>query len=288
MGTFTYTVTTTGPCANPSLTGTISVNSLSTISLSSAAGTDGQSICNNNAITHINYAIGGGATSALVTSGALPPGVTGVYSAGVFTISGTPTAPGLFNYTVTATGPCNNVSMSGTITVNPSPVVNPVNSVVYCNTLIAGSGTAINFSSPNGSVTYAWTSTADVGFGLSGTGNIAAYTPTNTGNSPVIATISVKATGSGCTGAATTFTVTVNPSPVVNAISNLNYCAGGQASAIAFNSATTGGTITYNWTSSIDVGFGISGSGNIGAFTATNTTNGSHDRNGKRNAGFQR
>src|SRR6185312_2290421 len=127
----------------------------------------------------------------------------------------------------------------------------------------------ISFSSPNSGVTYHWTSTADVGFGLSGS-SIGAFTATNNTNSPVTATVSVTATGSGCTGAATTFTVTVNPTPVVTAVSDLNYCAGSPAGAITFNSPTTGGTITYNWTSTSDVGFGLSGSGSIGAFTAKN------------------
>ena len=69
----------------------------------------------NTAISNITYAVGGGATGATVTG--LPAGVTGTYNAGVFTISGTPTATGTFNYTVTTTGPCANVSLPGTITV---------------------------------------------------------------------------------------------------------------------------------------------------------------------------
>ena len=94
-GTFNYTVTTTGPCINVSLGGTITVNANSTISLSSAAETTAQTVCINNAITDITYTIGGGATGAGVTG--LPAGVTGAYNAGVFTISGTPTVSGTFN-----------------------------------------------------------------------------------------------------------------------------------------------------------------------------------------------
>ncbi|MFN8294014.1 MAG: hypothetical protein U0T72_09845 [Chitinophagales bacterium] len=36
----------------------------------------------------------------------MPSGVTGSWSANVATISGTPTASGTFNYTVTMTGGC--------------------------------------------------------------------------------------------------------------------------------------------------------------------------------------
>ena len=119
-GTFNYTVTTTGTCVQTTATGTITVNPNAAIALTSAAGTNAQSICLTFAITNITYAIGGGGTGAGVTG--LPAGVTGAYNAGVFTISGTPTASGTFNYTVTTTGTCLQATATGTITVNPLPV----------------------------------------------------------------------------------------------------------------------------------------------------------------------
>ena len=74
-------------------------------------------------MTNITYAIGGGGTGASITSGSLPAGVTGNYNSGVFTISGTPTVTGTFNYTITTSGPCTQVAASGTITVNGLPSV---------------------------------------------------------------------------------------------------------------------------------------------------------------------
>ncbi len=118
-GTFNYTVTTTGPCITPSLTGAITVNPDATITLSSAAGTNVQTLCQNAAITNITYAIGGSGTGASIVG--LPTGVTGVYNAGVFTISGTPTVSGTFNYTISTTGPCVKPTATGTIIVNPLP-----------------------------------------------------------------------------------------------------------------------------------------------------------------------
>jgi hypothetical protein len=120
-GTFNYTVTTTGSCAQTNATGTITVNPDATIALTSAAGTDNQAPCINSAITNITYAIGGGGAGATVTG--LPAGVTGSFSAGVFTISGTPTASGTFNYTVTTTGTCAQTNATGTITVNPDATI---------------------------------------------------------------------------------------------------------------------------------------------------------------------
>src|SRR5439155_487651 len=104
-----------------SASGTITVNPDATISLTSAAGTNAQTPCINTAITNITYAIGGGGTGATVSG--LPSGVTGSFSAGVFTISGTPTAAGTFNYTVTTTGTCTQTTANGTITVNPNATI---------------------------------------------------------------------------------------------------------------------------------------------------------------------
>jgi hypothetical protein len=112
-----YTVTTTGPCANVSLSGTIDVTASSTINLVTA-GTNTQTICIGSPIVDINYTYGGTATGMSITAGALPAGVISADDAGGnFTITGTPTATGTFNFTVTANGVCP-VSLTGTITVN--------------------------------------------------------------------------------------------------------------------------------------------------------------------------
>ena len=89
-GAYHYTVTTTGTCSPPATTtGTITINPDATIMLTSAGGTDAQAICINTPLTDITYSIGGGATAASITSGTLPNGVSGSFTAGVFTITGT-------------------------------------------------------------------------------------------------------------------------------------------------------------------------------------------------------
>jgi len=114
-GTFSYTATANGPCAQPSLGGTITVTPDATIALSSVAGTDNQTICINTALTPITYSIGASGNNGIVTG--LPSGVTANYSGGVLTISGNPDVAGTFNYIATATGPCADPSLNGTITV---------------------------------------------------------------------------------------------------------------------------------------------------------------------------
>ncbi|MES2812976.1 MAG: T9SS type A sorting domain-containing protein [Bacteroidota bacterium] len=116
-GTFNYTVTTTGGCAPAvSLGGSIAVTPSMTLALTT--GNNTQTVCINTSIANISYNVGN-ATGASISG--LPTGVVGNYSAGVYTISGTPSVAGTFNYTVTTTGGCvPAVSLGGSITVTPS------------------------------------------------------------------------------------------------------------------------------------------------------------------------
>ena len=151
-GTFNYSITTTGsPCNNPSLNGTIRVNANGVIALSSTA-TSAQTICLNSSIIDIAYTIGGTATGA--SASGLPSGVTGNYSSGLFTISGTPSFSGTYYYTVSTTGsPCANPSLNGTIIVRPAPAVTI--DVNGANTICSGETTTIKFTgTDNGLVTY--------------------------------------------------------------------------------------------------------------------------------------
>ena len=121
------------------MSGTITVPG-STVSLTSAASTDSQSVCVNSAITPITYDILGatGATvsspTALIVDG-LPPGVTSGFSGGVLTISGVPSLTLLteteFTYTILTTGNsggCTEATVSGTITIAPEQVITLVSS----------------------------------------------------------------------------------------------------------------------------------------------------------------
>ena len=72
---FGYTVTLTGGCGTITATGTITVINCS-ITLSSALGTDAQTVCNNTPIVSITYATTG-ATGASFAG--LPAGVNGAW-----------------------------------------------------------------------------------------------------------------------------------------------------------------------------------------------------------------
>ena len=101
------------------VTGASSASVISTVTnsivLSSAVGTNSQSVCNSTAITNITYATTG-ATGATITG--LPTGVSGTWNNNVVTISGTPSQAGTFNYEVTLLGGCNPTKVQGTLVVN--------------------------------------------------------------------------------------------------------------------------------------------------------------------------
>ncbi|MDG2464332.1 MAG: gliding motility-associated C-terminal domain-containing protein [Crocinitomicaceae bacterium] len=128
-GVFIYTVTTLGgTCANDSASGTITVNSAPTLTLD-VVGTDNQLQCFNDPIVDITYTAGGSATGAVVVG--LPLGITGSFTPNVFTITGTASAPGVYNYTVYTTGSaCGVDSLSGAITVEQAPVLTLITALV--------------------------------------------------------------------------------------------------------------------------------------------------------------
>jgi hypothetical protein len=125
------------------------VNNTST--LSSAVGTNNQTLCQNSPITNITYNTKG-ATGATFTG--LPTGVSGSWSSNIITISGTPTVSGTFNYTATLTGGCGTVTSNGTITVNP--VVSTISTISGNSVIIAGTTEVYSIPSDPNATTYQW------------------------------------------------------------------------------------------------------------------------------------
>ena len=259
-GTFNYTITLTGGCGIITKNGTIHVNPVNTITLTSAIGTDAQTVCVNSAITNITY---GTTTATGATFAGLPTGVTGNWLANVVTISGTPTVTGIFNYTITLTGGCGIVTKTGSITVNarPSPTITGPTPVCVLST-----GNV--YTTETGMSAYNWS--------VSAGGTITAGAGTNaitvTWNTAGAQTVSVNyANGSGCTALTpTVYNVTVTPT--VGTPTFIVVSAGVEPSCQLTNGTTT---TTYATTATNNTGFNWSISnplaGVIGATTGIMT-----------------
>jgi hypothetical protein len=191
----------------------INVNSNNTINLT-AAGTNPQTVCINTPITDITYSTSG-ATGA--TFSGLPAGVTGSWASNVVTISGTPTAAGAANYTITLTGGCGTVTTTGSITVTAN------------NTIALSSGTGTNnqtkcINTAISNITFTTTGATGATFtnlpaGV--TASFASNTITIIGTPTVSGTFnySILLTG-GCGSINATGTITVNPNNTVSAASS--------------------------------------------------------------------
>lgn len=97
------------------LAGSCCNSSIGSLTLTSAIGTDNQTVCINNPITNITYSY----NNAIPTLSGLPNGVNYTINSGIVTINGTPTIAGTFNYNLSIPSNCGNVqTTTGTIIVN--------------------------------------------------------------------------------------------------------------------------------------------------------------------------
>ncbi|NRD21184.1 Ig-like domain-containing protein [Winogradskyella eckloniae] len=156
----------------------VSFATLSTfITLTSATGTNNQTICQNTPIQDITYDVGGGLTAPNITSTPpLPTGLTTSFDGLKFTISGTPTEFGTFNYTITTTSTCGDPkSESGTITIDEAPIVEiqPISTPI-CS---ADGSIAVNATLLGSATSGTWTTTGTGTFSnLSADGTSETYT----------------------------------------------------------------------------------------------------------------
>ena len=252
-GTFNYNIVTTGnSCTTATKGGTINVVELPTIVLTSAAGTNIQTLCANTPITMISYGLGGGATGALATG--LPSGVTANVVGKVLTISGAPAVGGLFNYTVTTTGVgCTPVSLSGTLNVNlshsavlsSSPSTEP--QTVCLNTNLI----PIMYTLSNGA-TGANVTGLPAGVSSSVSGGVVTISgqPTASG----VFTFTLTTTGNTCTSVTKTGTIRVQTKPTISLGINGESFKEGTTATLCDIDANPSNVLTKNITTGCVVG----------------------------------
>jgi hypothetical protein len=278
-GVYPYTVTATGGCSVVLVKGTITVNAINTIALTSAAGTDKQTICTNGAIINIGYKTTG---ATAVTVANLPAGLAQSASAGVVTISGKPTATG--TYTITASGKCPSVVASGTITIAPLNTITIaplntnvkevcVNAVLSDITYNSTGATGATFAGLPAGVTGKLVSNVITLAGKPTTKGIYAYTVTGTGGCPGLTakgTITVNELNAiTLTSApATTNQIVCTGSPITQIGYKITGTSSVQVSTLPGLSQTnSAGVITISGTPTASVNYSITANGKCPSVT---------------------
>ncbi|RYZ24619.1 MAG: T9SS type A sorting domain-containing protein [Chitinophagaceae bacterium] len=266
-GTYTVIITDNNGC-----TGTVQATVASAGTISNMNPVSSQVVCSgsNTAAIAFSGATAGASYNWTNNNSSIGLATSGSGDIAAFTASNGGTSPVVATITVTPTsGTCSGTPVSFTITVNPAPTVNAIGNQTIC----AGSGTtAVNFSGSLNGTSYSWTNNnTSIGLAASGSGTINSFTATNAGTTQQVAAITVTPFADGCAGSPASFTISVNPLPTVNAVSNQAVCNGATTAAVAFTGNLSG--TNYSWSNSNPaIGLAANGSGNIPAFTATNNT----------------
>lgn len=242
VGTFNFTVTVTDNASATDSQALSLVVAAPTLAISTATLSNGTA-----GAAYSQTLIGTGGTvprAFAVTTGTLPAGLN-LSSAGV--LSGTPTARGDFDITVTMTDATTGTEAPFTATkaytltiavpaINVTPVTlqNPIVGAAYSATLTASGGVG----------PYRFTGSMPAGLTLTTGGQISG-TPTNGGASSFTVTATDSTTGTGPVTGSRTYTVTVAAPTVVL---NTTPLTGGSVGAAYSRSITaTGGTAPYTY-----------------------------------------
>ena len=119
-----------------------------------AAASATPTLCISTALTNITHATTG--ATGIGTATSLPAGVSATWASNTITISGTPSASGVFGYSIPLTGGCGSVNATGTITVSPPSVAG---SIAAASSVCSGTGTTLTLSGNTG--TIEWQSSTD-------------------------------------------------------------------------------------------------------------------------------
>ena len=254
-GTFNYTIPLTGGCGIANATGTITVTPDNTVTAASATPI----LCINTAlvaaITHTTTGATGIASTT--TNYSLPSGVTATWLADTITINGTPTASGIFNYSIPLAGGCGGTA-TGTITVTSDNTVTAATSTptLCINTVL----TAITHTTTG--ATGIATTTTNYGLPAGVTASWLADTITISGTPTASGTFAytIPLTG-GCGTVNATGTITVTADNTVTAPS--------ATPTICINTALT--VITHTTTGATGIGAAINLPAGVTASWAADT-----------------
>jgi hypothetical protein len=258
-GTFNFTAQVTDSSGNTASRGFSIVIAPATLAVTA---TPPSTVSVNSTISVQFNATGGVAPYKIALSGSTPTGTS--FSNGV--LSGVPSAPGTFSFTVTASDsqtPPATASQGYSITVTPGPLA------ISANLPAGQAGQAYSgqFSATGGTgLGYTWSGSGTNGLSVSSSGGVSG-TPTSAGN----ASISVTVTDSSGAKASGAFSVVINgPGLYVTTTSLLDAALTVNYSATL---AASGGTTPYSW-SATGLPNGLSVSPSLGAISGTPTQQG--------------
>jgi gliding motility-associated-like protein len=250
--TITYTVTpTSGDCVGANFTFQVTVKPSPSGAISGDA-----SVCLNAANPKITFT-GSYGTAPYTFYYKINDGseltATTASNSNTVTVSVPTSAVGTFTYTLIrvkdkSANTCENelTGQSATVNVTAKPVVNLIDNQEYC----AGDIVPLQAITSTGSAstTFAW-SNNNTAIGLSATGNnsVPSFTASNTSPNAISGIITIVPTENGCVGDSKSYTIKVNPLPVVTfSPATQTVCSGAATSLVTLQSLTAG--TTFGWT----------------------------------------
>lgn len=231
-GNFSVIITnTTTTCPSTSASGTVTINTLPTVSVSSPPVCSGVSAT----VTAIPGTTGSYTYSWTVPSGATNPGNVASFSTTV-----------IGNYSLIMTdnvSSCASASTSVNVTENAIPdVLNPPSPQTICS----GENAGVALLSSVAGTTFSWTVTSTGVTGASaGNGVIISQVLTASGTSSGTVDYTVTPTANGCVGTPVVISFIVSPTPIVSAIVSSSSICSSTATNIKLSSTIA--STTYDW-----------------------------------------
>ncbi len=190
------------------------VNPVSDVTVSPLLG---QTVCNGASTTPVTFSGSIAGTVFDWTNTLASIGIPASGSDTIFSVSAINTSyvsdTGFFTVTPVNNG-CPGLPAYFYIAVNPTPDVYASNPP---QTLCNGTMTApVTFAGDVDGTIFTWTnSNSSIGIGATGTGDIASFTGIDTSAQILTAVITVNTSAAGCTGSSNSFTITIDPTPLL-------------------------------------------------------------------------
>ena len=130
-----------------------------------------------------------------------------------------------------------------TVIVQPTPSVQQPATLQICN---QGNSLPVVFTGNVESSQYQWVNdTPAIGLPASGTGNIPSFVGTNSGTVPLVANITVTPISNACSGLPATFSITIQPTPLLG--SSLTATAICSGTTFSYVSNSTVSNVGFTW-----------------------------------------